>query len=113
IPNSILSSSDKTIVINHLTDPNPYQSLGTYLKDMGWLYKVDRNDLAYQSSGGTEPLITPEQFAEDINELIEDITSYEEIEIEVEIEYIEMEYKYIEGETIVPEVINNSWTLSY
>lgn len=110
LADEIFSLSDKTILKNDLTNISPYASLGD-LKSLGWFYSINRNDLAYSSSEGALPLISPEQFAEDINNFLEDTTSTEVYEVEVE--YIVTEYKYVEGTILIPEVVNNSWTLSY
>lgn len=108
---AIFNTSTKNVMRNNMTGPNPYQALGPYLKDMGWVYKVDRNDIDYITSGGSIPIITPQQFANDINAFLQDVTTIETIEVEVQ--YTETEYKYIDGEVIEPETVNNSWTLSY
>lgn len=112
LDDTIFDSTHKTNLLSTMTAANPYQTLGVPLKDLGWLMKVDRNDLDYIASDGAIPVITPEQFTEDINNLLTDVVTYEETEVEVK--YLETEYKYIEGVVIEnPIEADNSWTMSY
>lgn len=112
LDDTIFTSANKSNILDTMLAPNPYQALGTPLKDLGWLMKVDRNDLDYLASEGTIPIITPEQFTEDINELLEGITQV--IEVETEVSYIETEYMYLDGEVLEDlDILNNSWTLSF
>lgn len=112
LADEIFNSGNKADLLATMTATNPYSSLGTPLSQLGWLLKVDRNDLDYISSGGTIPVITPEQLTEDINALLADSVTYEEVEVEVT--YLETEYMYIDGEVIDdPVELNNSWTISF
>jgi len=106
--NSTFTSGEWDDVKASLTGSNPYSVLGAGLDNYNWTAKVDKNDLDF---GTTGVLISPEDFANDINTLLADIVQV--VEVEVEVPYLVNEYNYIEGESITPISANNSWTMSY
>ncbi len=85
---------------------NPYPDNG--LSNFGWTAKTNR----YRLPDGT--VITPEEFAEDINTLLADTTTIVITTIEVPVNKITTEYDYVEGIVIEePIEADNSWTMSY
>ncbi len=110
--NSAYTPTEWNDLKDTLTQPNPYSALGVGVKDFGWVTKVDRNDLAVIAEE-QDSIITPEQFAEDINALLEDSTTTTTEEIIVEVLVPVTIYEYVEGETIELETENAGWTMSY
>lgn len=92
-----------------LVDVNPYSSLGPGLENYNWIGKFDRSDVDF---GTTGEIISPDDFALDINNLLQNITQIEEVEVEVN--YLDVESTFVEGEVFEnPIKNNNSWTKSY
>lgn len=109
--NEVFSDPEWDTVKGALAGTNPYTILGPGLETYNWIVKPDRNDLAVVA-GTQDVIITPEQFSQDINDLLESIVTV--VEVEVEVEYLDTEYKYIDGTVVEdPVALNNSWTLSY
>jgi len=95
---------------NTLTQPNPYDALGAGVEEFGWVAKVDRNDLAV-IAGDQDSIITAEQFAEDINLLLQGSSTTEEFTVDILVPVTI--YEYIEGEPIELETESAGWTMSY
>lgn len=87
-----------------LQGQNPYPNNG--LRNFGWTGRWDR------SADSQGNVINAQQFGEDINQLLgANSTTNTEL---VDVEFPTTEYDYVDGEVIVdPEMINNSWTISY
>lgn len=87
---------------NSLLNNNPYtpaQALGQY----NFAFRVNRS-VAYPP--------TPEDFAEDVNELLQDVTS--SVETNVSVDYVDLDYLFIEGEDVIDAIqYDKSWTLSF
>jgi len=109
--NGVFDTVEWNNVKDTLLATNPYSVLGPGLETYDWYIKPDRNDLAV-IAGEQDVIITPAEFAADINALLEDIISVGEIEVEVQ--YLDTEYKYIDGTVVEdPMELHNSWTMSY
>jgi hypothetical protein len=123
LPTNLYFSTPEWSTLKGLLQNNPYSSVldingAPGLEQWGWFVKADRSSAGSLASencpatNGEEPeLISTCQFALDMNEILASTTIVEEVESEV-INFI-TEVEYEEGEVFVPEVINNSWTLSY
>ncbi len=94
------------ILKSSLQGANPYPDNG--LENFGWSTKTNR----YRLPDGT--VITPEQFANDINEFLADQTTVVITVVQVPVNVITTEYDYVDG-TVMDDPIqaNNSWTMSY
>lgn len=101
-PNPAFTSQEWADLITSLTTNNPYPDTG--LKDYGWIGKWDR------AAGASGPIITPEQFNQDIKDLLQSKLTSETVDVEVPLKV----YEYEDGEVITSfEPLNNSWTVSY
>lgn len=113
-PNSFVPTADYNTLLLALAGPNPYPpGLSDYFdtvtnttKSRHWQYRHDRG------WNGTGEIITATQIANDINSFLGDLTTTEQIT--VNIDYIDTEYEYIQGTIIEePTELNNSWTMSF
>lgn len=111
--NSSFTTGEWNSVKAQLTGTNPYQPLGLGADQYGWSTKTDRND--YSVIAGTQSaIITPEQFSDDINALLEGSTTTVIEPVETDVEKVIVEYKYIPGIPVTnPVEFNNSWTMSF
>ena len=105
-PNPSFSPSQietwNSTIKNSLLSHNPYTSAQA-LEQYHFAFKLDKS-LAYPP--------TPEDFAEDVDELLQDVTSL--VETEVLVDYTDLDYLFIEGEEVVDAIQHdNSWTLSF
>ena len=105
-PNPSFSPSEietwNSTVKNSLLSHNPYTS-SQALKQYNFAFKLDKS-LAYPP--------TPEDFAKDVDELLQDVTSL--VETKVLVDYLDLDYLFIEGEEVHDAIQHdNSWTLSY
>ncbi len=108
--NSILTNVTEVNNLKSTMADNPYSFVGG-LKDYGWIGKYDRNDLA-ELAGTQDSIITPEQFAQDLNGLLASIVTEEDYEYEVTT--LVTTYQYIEPDAVIePPFIDKSWTISY
>ena len=111
--NASFTTAEWNSVKAQLTGANPYQALGPGADKFGWSTKTDRNDYAV-IAGTQSAIITPEQFADDINALLQDSTSTVIETIETDVQKIVVRYKNIPGVVVTnPVEYNNSWTMSF
>ncbi len=105
-PNPGMTAGEWGILTNDLTTNNTYSSLGPGLDQYGWTGRWDR----FADNG---QVITPQQFQNDITELLEGAITQEIITVTVLSPYTE--YEYVPGVPLEGELLeyNNSWTLSY
>jgi hypothetical protein len=107
---STLKTELQTNPYNSLLDPNSEPGL----EQWGWLIKADRSS---EGSAGTidcpasELIISPCQFALDMNELLSAQFTVEEVIVSVLTPTTEVEYEF--GLAFIPEYVNSSWTMSY
>jgi hypothetical protein len=113
-PNSLISVSTYQNIANSVLYDNPYfltsptfpnAPIQEPLQDLNWLIKTDRNS-------STDVPITSQQFGEDIENLLQNITLEASEENLTTFEPI-FEVSYVEGQTFQPEILNNGWTWSY
>lgn len=103
---------------------NPYSSLldpngDAGLEQYNWFVKPDRSvngnpatiDCEATNVPGAEVIISPCQFAVDMNEILASLRVTEEIETTVTNPVVHVEYE--EGEVFVPQIVNAGWTMSY
>lgn len=103
-PNPGLESWQWGMVRNSLITNNPYPDDG--LENYGWVGQWDR------TGSGDGTVITPIQFQEDIDTLLQGFVTIETIQVEVQVATTQV--TYIDGVTIVnPLDLNVSWTKSF
>jgi hypothetical protein len=110
-----LKSQLQTNPYSTLLDPNGQPGL----EQWGWSVKPDRSTYGNPASGdcpatnvpGDTTIISPCQFASDMNAILASTETIEEVEVVTTniVTYVE----YEEGEVFTPVTINNSWTFSY
>lgn len=116
--NSAFSGGDwntlKSSLLSHpyssLLDPNGEPGLLQY----NWRVKTNKNDLGTpetEDCPASGAIISPCQFAVDVDALLAEMVTTEEIQVEVQVP--EVEIVYIDGEVLEEEFIDNSWTMSY
>jgi hypothetical protein len=112
-PNLFVPAPKYATLLLALAGFNPYpKSIPTInkpiprtLRQIGWQYKHTRG------WNGTEDIIPLAQFQNDIQEFLQ--SSTQETTVIVPIEKLVTIIEYIEGEPIVLNTIDNSWTMSY
>jgi hypothetical protein len=115
--NSAFTLSEWNAVKAQLTATNPYSSLGQGASQYGWLGIVDRNDYAV-IAGTQSSIITPAQFASDLNVILSSGGGGESTNTVITTETVTVQvpitsYSYVEGTPVVLNKLNNSYTLSY
>lgn len=103
--NPFIAPDIKGDIITSITNPNPYTE---GLEQYGWKGIFSRG---WDPGFIGMPIITPEQFQQDMAEYMEATNAV--VEEEITVEYIEEEYSYVEGRVFNPNLIDASWTLSY
>ena len=88
-----------------LQGANPYPDDG--LENYGWLVQEDRHVAA------NGDIISPEQFQEDINELLLGQVVVEVIDTDIEVQVPVLETEYVDGVPVEFEKADNSWTMSF
>lgn len=124
LPQNLYFSTSEWTSLKSQLQTNPYSTLvdpsgDPGLEQWGWFVKADRSVLGNPASGdceatnipGSEQLISPCQFALDMNEILASLTVTQEVESTVQSFKTYTEYE--EGQVFVPQFINNSWTMSY
>lgn len=117
-PNSAYTPAEWSTIKSSLMS-NPYDTLVDGVGDPGlekynWRVKSNKNDLgtlATDECEASDEIISPCQFASDINALLADFT--EVVESEVDIQVPETEYLFVDGEEIDLARYNTGWTMSY
>ena len=107
-------TSLKSLLLN-----NPYSSLVDLmtqpgLEQFGWKIKPDRSNVGSPATGDCEAsslIISPCQFALDMNEFLSPVLGIEEIVVPILVPVTEV--KYIAGVEFEPIKIDYSWTMSY
>ena len=124
LPVNLYFSTAEWTSLKSQLQTNPYSSLldpngDPGLEQWGWFVKADRssagnpamNDCEATNTSGNTTLISPCQFALDMNEILASTITTEEVESEVTnfVTYTE----YEEGEVFVPQIVNAGWTMSF
>jgi hypothetical protein len=118
VVNNYFSTAEWTSLKSQLLN-NPYKTLlapngEPGLEQWGWIVKPDRSNAGSPASANCPAstlIISPCQFAEDMNAILASLV--EVIEVEVTNEYPVIEIEYEEGEVFVPQTLNNGYTMSY
>jgi len=101
-PNPGFTNAEWNALVTSLQTSNPYPDNG--LRNFGWTGKWDR------AADAANNVINDEQFNQDINELLQASITTEEVTVSVPV----TEFDFEDGVVINdPELINNSWTISY
>lgn len=101
--NPAFSISEWNSLKTALVTNNPYPDNG--LEQFGWLIKPNR----FKDNG---VIITSDQFQEDVDTLLEGVTTTELVNVTVQVPVTEFEY--VEGEPVEdPVKFDKSWTMSY
>ena len=125
LPQNLFFSTVEWTSLKSQLQTNPYSALldpngDPGLEQWGWFVKADRSvngSVATDDCSATNnplfpsPIISPCQFASDMNEIL---ASLEEID-EVEVEHINTTniYEYVQGQPFTPQIANTGWTMSY
>jgi len=116
--NAAFTVAEWNAVKLQLTGTNPYNVLGLGADQYGWSGKVDRNDYAV-IAGTQSSIITPLQFATDLNNLLNPATSGNTTQTTtttaalVTVQVPTTVFSYVDGTPINLQTLNNSWTMSY
>lgn len=96
--------SDWNLLMTSLQGNNPYPDDG--LENYGW------SGIFNRGWDGNNLILTSEQFQTDIESFLQG--NSESVVSTVNVDFPIMEYKYLDGTVITdPEIIDNSWTISY
>jgi hypothetical protein len=124
LPQNLFFSTAEWTTLKSLLQTNPYSTLldpngDPGLEQWGWFVKADRSvegslatdDCEATNTPGAQVIISPCQFAIDMNAIL---ASLEEVQ-EIGVEYINTVniYEYEQGTVFVPEIANTGWTMSY
>lgn len=105
LKNSLANNPYKTVL-----DPNGNPGLLQY----NWQVKTNRNDLGTPETDdcpASSEIISPCQFAIDIDSALADITQQQQVEVVVTTPHTEIQY--VEGNSFEPQFVNNGMTMSY
>lgn len=124
LPINLYFSTTQWSSLKSQLQSNPYASLldpngQPGLEQWGWFVKGDRStegslaigDCPATNISGSEVIISPCQFALDMNEILASTISVEEVESEITNFVTLIEYE--EGQVFVPQLLNAGWTMSY
>jgi len=124
LPVNLFFSTAQWTSLKSQLQTNPYSTLldpngDPGLEQWGWFVKADRSVLGNPTNGdcpatnvpGSEQIISPCQFALDMNEILASLIVTEEVESTVvnPVTYVE----YEQGQVFVPQYIRAGWTMSY
>lgn len=124
LPQNLYFSTAEWTALKSALQTNPYSALldpngQPGLEQWGWVVKADRSVLGNPASEdceatnveGEEQIISPCQFALDMNNILASLAVVLEVEAEVvnPVTYVE----YEEGQVFVPQYLNAGWTMSY
>jgi hypothetical protein len=124
LPQNLYFSTAQWTALKAALQVNPYASLldpngNPGLEQWGWFVKADRSVLGNPASEeceatneeGEEQIISPCQFAFDMNTILASLIVREEVEETIvnPVTYVE----YEEGQIFVPQYIKAGWTMSY
>jgi len=124
LPQNLFFSTSQWETLKSQLQTNPYSSLLDSnnlpgLEQWGWLVKADRSTSgnpafgACESTIGTDIIISPCQFSADMDEFLQSALQIEREEIQIDVVNFQTEVDYIEGALFIPEIVNNSWTMSF
>jgi len=116
--NSIFSNAEWTTLKSSLLT-NPYKTLldgdgDAGLEKHNWVVKSNRNNKGTDSTPecpATGDVISPCQLSIDLNAILANQETTEEVEVTEQYPVITIEYE--EGEVFVPQKLNNGYTMSY
>jgi hypothetical protein len=100
--NPFVPTGDYALLLTALAGVNPYPS---GLSQRNWQYKHTRG------WDGTGDIISPLQFATDINGFLGSLTTTTQVEVEVQVPVLT--YEYENGIPLETNLLNNSFTMSY
>lgn len=117
-PNSYYSPATWSVIKTALMS-NPYNvlvdGLGVPgLEKYNWIVKSNKNDLGTVATAdcpASAEIISPCQFAQDINTILADFTTITEVDVTILVPVTQ--YMEIEGTPIELETYNSGWTMSY
>jgi hypothetical protein len=116
--NNYFSTAEWSFLKSQLLN-NPYKTLldptgNPGLEQYNWFVKPDRSNLGSPVTPecpASSLIISPCQFAVDMNEILASLVGV--IEVEVTNEYPVIEIEYEEGQVFIPQYIKTGWTMSY
>ena len=124
LPQNLFFSTPEWSSLKSQLQTNPYSTLEDPdgepgLEQWGWFVKADRSvqgSLASDSCEATnvpgeEVIISPCQFASDMNTILASLQETQEVEEEHTNSVTIVEY--VEGQVFVPQIANTGWTMSY
>jgi hypothetical protein len=125
LPQNLYFSTLQWTALKGALQTNPYSSLldpngQPGLEQWGWFVKADRSvngSVATDDCSATNnplfpsPIISPCQFAADMNGILASLQETEELPLE-HIDVVNI-YEYVEGQPFVPQIANTGWTMSY